>query len=141
MSEFQKVKDPSQKYIIALMVIGLLLFGVFVFSGGIEGGVGAIEVPVNTLGVGTVVSVTSTSQGIRFAERSQVIVRHFRNTGNVDVFIDFGTSTNIENGTGFTIPSSSLVTFTHEQGDLVRGAVYASSSGSLSDNLRLYQYP
>ena len=142
MSEPLKVTDSSQKYkiLLGIAVFALLLVLIIREDKGI---LGAVDIEPNLTGTSTVVSVTSTSQGVRFALRSQAIVRQFQNTGVADIFLDFGTSTNLTAGGrgAFLLQGSSTIIMSIDAGTLHRGDVYASSSGTETNNLRLYQFP
>ena len=136
-----EVKDGSQPIKILLMILGLVLFVIFVFFKN-DSNLGAIEIGSNLNSVATVVTVTSTSQGIKFPKRSEAIIRQFQNVCDQDIFLSFGTSTSLELGNGgFLIRASSSEIMSIENGLLLRGDVYASSSGSCTNNLRLFQIP
>ena len=137
-----EVKDGSQPIKIFLIILGLVLFVIFsiLLLKKDSGFLGAIEIGSNLNSTSDVVTVTSTSQGIKFPKRSQAIIRQIQNLCDQDIFLSFGTSTSLELGNGgFLIRASSSQIMSIENGLLLRGDVYASSTGSCE--LRLFQIP
>ena len=148
-----KVSDPSQPkkirlfkifFVFAVILALLWVFGVIPFERGNILGALDIGYPNATSSIG---SVASSSEGIVFPANSSVSVRIFKNLGSTEIHLAFGSSTALEGGNGgWVIGTSTInsandeIVMTLENGLLHRGKVYASSTGELTDNLRLFQY-
>lgn len=141
-----RVSDSSQKWKLLLGVVVLVVLLVVLLrseKGGVLGG--AVEVAPDANSTSSVVSVTSTFQNsARFPARSSALVRQFTNLCDQTIQLSFGTSTplrRIGGVGGFTLYGTSTMEMTLENGLLHRGDVYASSTGTCTNGLKLYEYP
>jgi len=143
MNELQKVSDPSQKWKMAMGVVGLVLLALIALNvGGGSGLLGAEFRPdVNST---TSIAQVNTTATLVFVARSQASVRileNFATSGSM--YIVFGTSTSIDQSLGgIILKSSTTITMTDENGLLHRGDIYARLSRIVpTSTLRLTQYP
>ena len=140
MSEFQKVKDPSQPYKIALGLVVVLLLALMFLKGSENRQVflGAVDIPVNTA-----CNVFTTGTNATVAQlapsRSQALVRWITNGGPGPIYISV-TSTAAQ-AVGFAIAGSSTYTMSQEDGNLLRGELFSTSAIAQVATIRVMSCP
>lgn len=132
-------ESTKQNIKIVLGVVGISLLLVVVFQGSNKraGFLGAVEIPADSACNSVVTSTAVTVQHIAPA-RTEAQVLNIANLSVGDIRIS-ATTTNIH--AGILIKASTTREFTIEQGNMLRGILYASGSNATAGALTITRCP
>lgn len=136
MSEPIKVTDPSQKYKLLIGIVALVLLGILVL-GDNKGSFLGVELPAGDNVCNGFATGTAANGGELAPARLQASARWIYNGGPNPIFV-FASSTHKG---GIAVLGSTTLHMSDENGNLLRGRLYSSSSVAQTDNIRVYECP